>query len=459
MPGKCSCAAHVLSYLRCFGHATRSSLSSGEWLLRESRSILPAVKWFVLRSDVQPDFMASVLPGIKPRDLLDRHDVWIPPFSLKGAGQVATAAPPFYSELSSIGPLAHGSGARFCGADMGAHHTNASMSTLASCISVRTGVGAHAELVSYSTSVAESKRSLSGEEDAREGYQKAEETKIFARGVAAGAGAEAEQGVGEEDGSLAARTRQRQRFFKVARVVTEEEHPPGSLGRATKFAVLLDGHALKTPSKHPFSLPTEALAWAIAAEWEWQEGKQLRPFTMPMMKLAATAVDIVPKDRMRIIETLLRFFHSDSVLCRDEPGSPLFEKQAQAWDPLLAWARAELGVILTTSSDLHVPDQSEATIQTMRNILMSLSDWELSAVDALASAARSLVIALAVAHGQLSIDDALMVIRLDEDHQVEEWGYVEGGHDIDEADLHVRVASASLFMRLLQFDWSRHPTD
>lgn len=33
--------------------------------------------------------------------------------------------------------------------------------------------------------------------------------------------------------------------------------------------------------------------------------------------------------------------------------------------------------------------------------------------------------------------------------KVEEWGYVEGGHDIDEADMRVKIAACSVFMRLL----------
>jgi hypothetical protein len=33
--------------------------------------------------------------------------------------------------------------------------------------------------------------------------------------------------------------------------------------------------------------------------------------------------------------------------------------------------------------------------------------------------------------------------------QIEEWGLVEGGHDIDIADVRCRVAAASVFLRLL----------
>jgi len=35
-------------------------------------------------------------------------------------------------------------------------------------------------------------------------------------------------------------------------------------------------------------MPTKSLALAVAAEWEWQSGRSIRPFTMPLMALVAT---------------------------------------------------------------------------------------------------------------------------------------------------------------------------
>ena len=40
--------------------------------------------------------------------------------------------------------------------------------------------------------------------------------------------------------------------------------------------------------------------------------------------------------------------------------------------------------------------------------------------------------------------------RLEEELQLEHWGYVEGGHDIDDADIRVRLGAASIFARLLE---------
>lgn len=39
--------------------------------------------------------------------------------------------------------------------------------------------------------------------------------------------------------------------------------------------------------------------------------------------------------------------------------------------------------------------------------------------------------------------------RLEEDFQTDKWGLVQGGHDLDRADLAVKVSSGALFWRLL----------
>ena len=45
---------------------------------------------------------------------------------------------------------------------------------------------------------------------------------------------------------------------------------------------------------------------------------------------------------------------------------------------------------------------------------------------------------------------ACAAARVGEQHQIDEWGEVEAGHDIDAADLALRVSAASTFLRLLR---------
>src|SRR5260370_38199223 len=62
------------------------------------------------------------------------------------------------------------------------------------------------------------------------------------------------------------------------------------------FGVLLDKKRLLTPAKLPLAVSSRVLAEAIAEEWQAQ-GPELRPHTMPLMRLASTAIGLVAKRR------------------------------------------------------------------------------------------------------------------------------------------------------------------
>lgn len=62
---------------------------------------------------------------------------------------------------------------------------------------------------------------------------------------------------------------------------------------------------------------------------------------------------------------------------------------------------------------------------------------------------KSLVIAAALMHGRLSVADAVAAARLEEDFQLEDWGMVEAGHDLDIADTRTRIGAPAVFAQLL----------
>ena len=121
----------------------------------------------------------------------------------------------------------------------------------------------------------------------------------------------------------------------------------------------------------------------------------------------------------------------------------------QVYDPILAWANEELGVQLKATHSLFVGSLGEGEAAVVRAYLSGLDRWHLAAAEQLGAACKSVLIGLATVKGRLGVDGALAAARVEEDHQVAEWGLVEGGHDIDIADLRVRVAAPALFVRLL----------
>ncbi|KAI3666004.1 hypothetical protein L6452_44642 [Arctium lappa] len=218
------------------------------------------------------------------------------------------------------------------------------------------------------------------------------------------------------------------------------------------WSVMLDYRTLKTPSKRPLKCTTRALATAIAAEWEYQLSDGIRPFTMPLMKLACTALERVPLTRPKIIESLLERFHQDLVFCRapddDVLTSGVHELQVKKIDPLLGWVESEFGFKPVVYSSFFGGKQEDGLVNAVKNVLKETNDCELAAIDALASASHSLIISIAIFRGRLQLDEAIELIRLEEDMQVEKWGLVEGGHDLDVADLKVQISSAAVFLGL-----------
>ncbi|KAL5732089.1 hypothetical protein ACHQM5_004746 [Ranunculus cassubicifolius] len=234
------------------------------------------------------------------------------------------------------------------------------------------------------------------------------------------------------------------RFYKQ---VTTRESEDGN-----GWNVMLDYRTLKTPAKRPLKLPTLSLAKAIAAEWEYQESDGIRPFMMPLMQLACTALERVPLTRTKIIEDLMKKFNQDLVFCR-APGDHeltkgVLEKQVEKIDPVLKWVESEFGYKPVVYSCFFGGKQEEGLVKAVESVLKSTDDCELAAIDAIAASAHSLVIAIGIFRGKLRIEEAVELIRLEEDLQVDQWGLVEGGHDLDIADLKVQISSAAVFLWL-----------
>lgn len=65
---------------------------------------------------------------------------------------------------------------------------------------------------------------------------------------------------------------------------------------------------------------------------------------------------------------------------------------------------------------------------------------------------KSLILALAYIGRYLTLDQVKAASRLEEEFQLEIWGVVEGGHDMDRLNNGVNLSSSGLFMSLYMDD-------
>jgi chaperone required for assembly of F1-ATPase len=201
------------------------------------------------------------------------------------------------------------------------------------------------------------------------------------------------------------------RFYKAASVA------PGPGG----LAILLDGKPVKTPARAPLAVSGERLAEAIAAEWEAQ-GESVDPRSMPLTGLANAAIDRVAPDREAFARTLARYAEADLLCYRAEAPQALIRRQAEAWDPLLAWARRRFDVDFeVTAGVMHRP-QPARTVDRLAEAVFERGPFALAGLAPLVTVSGSLVIALALAEGESSLEEAWSAATLDEAWQAEHWG-------------------------------------
>jgi chaperone required for assembly of F1-ATPase len=187
------------------------------------------------------------------------------------------------------------------------------------------------------------------------------------------------------------------------------------------WGILLDGKALRSPAKRPFVLPTEALAKAIADEWQAQ-GEKIAPSSMPLMQFAATAIDRLTDDRTTLVEEIAGYGHSDLICYRTEEPPALAQRQEEAWQPLIAWAAERYDVALNVTSAIVAVEQPAHALATFRRVLTACDLFALTALAAATGMAGSLVIALALMEGRLGPDEAADAALLDELFQAQKWG-------------------------------------
>lgn len=174
-----------------------------------------------------------------------------------------------------------------------------------------------------------------------------------------------------------------------------------------------------TPGKKPFVAPTQALADALAAEWQGK--KSFNAASMPLTALAYTAIDRVSENHDDIIEVMIAYVDTDT-LCYRASAKALQDRQKQEWDPLLAWAGNQFSALWQTTSGVMPIEQSTELHRAIREYMRDLDDMELAAVSLLASLLSSLVLALAVYEKRLPCEEAFLLSRLEENFQAEEWG-------------------------------------
>ena len=176
------------------------------------------------------------------------------------------------------------------------------------------------------------------------------------------------------------------RFFKEVTVSSDN-------------GIMLDARVLKTPLKAVLKLPMPALAEAIATEWR-EQGEHIKPLSMPITRLANTAIDRAGAERDKIKAEIIAFAGSDMVCYRAGSPPALISRQAEMWDPVVDWAQRVLDApFVVTTGVMHV-EQPEAAIKAFAVHLHAMDDFTIAVLHNLTTLTGSALMAAMLKRGQ-----------------------------------------------------------
>ena len=188
------------------------------------------------------------------------------------------------------------------------------------------------------------------------------------------------------------------------------------------FGIFLDGRLARTPGRAGLVLPTEAAAALVAREYAAQ-GEHIDPITMPVSRIANTAIDGVAQDPQAVLEDILRFSATDLLCYRAGSPDGLVTMQNEAWDPVIDWAHASLGARFILAEGVMHVEQPRETIAAIGAHLRPRSDpFRLAALHVMTSLTGSALLAIAVEAGEIKPAAAWKAAHVDEDWNILQWG-------------------------------------
>ena len=185
--------------------------------------------------------------------------------------------------------------------------------------------------------------------------------------------------------------------------------------------IALDGKPVRTPAGKPLTVPGAALGDALAGEWASQ-GETIDRETMPLTRLACTALDLVPQRRAEIVAETAAYAETDLICYRTEEPPALAQRQTAAWEPLVAWAAERYGARLAVTTSITPLAQTADARAALRAAVAANDDFSLAGLSLATRSFGSLVIALALCERRLGAEEAAHASLVDEHYQIERWG-------------------------------------
>ncbi|XP_019672831.1 ATP synthase mitochondrial F1 complex assembly factor 2 isoform X1 [Felis catus] len=238
------------------------------------------------------------------------------------------------------------------------------------------------------------------------------------------------------------------------------------------FEINLDHRKLKTPQAKLFTVPSEALAIAVATEWDSQQDT-IKFYTMHLTTLCNTSLDNpTQRNKDQLIQAAVKFLDTDTICYRVDEPATLVELQRNEWDPIIEWAEERYDVEIGSSTSIMGPSIPARTREVLTSHLASYNMWALQGIEFVVTQLKSMVLTLGLIDRHLTVEQAVLLSRLEEEYQmgalagwhadtwpvtqrhvtsspqIQKWGNIEWAHDYELRELRARTAAGTLFVHL-----------
>mgnify|MGYP003671398828 CR=1 FL=1 len=187
------------------------------------------------------------------------------------------------------------------------------------------------------------------------------------------------------------------------------------------WSVVLDGRPVKTPARLSLTVPYSRLAEALAAEWQDQVG-EIDPATMPLTRLANTALDRTASRRQQVIEEVAGYGQCDLLCYRAASPDDLVERQAREWQPILDWLADTHAAPLAVTPDIAPLEQKNDPLLAIYSAVARQNDFFLTGLHAATTICGSVALGLALIGRRIDAAEASASALLDERYQADRWG-------------------------------------
>jgi chaperone required for assembly of F1-ATPase len=178
---------------------------------------------------------------------------------------------------------------------------------------------------------------------------------------------------------------------------------------------------MQTPAGAPFVVPTQLLADAIVTELN-QQGVKPKYESMPMAQLAMTAIDVVEKERIKIVDAIMLFASTELLCHRTEHPPELAARQTKIWQPLLDWCAERFHAPLVIAEGLMPMKQPKTSLAALQSVIETYDAFYLAGLRQAIDVSASLVLGLALAERHIDAGKAFDAAELDTSFQIEKWG-------------------------------------